>query len=678
MRVLLVDNRDSFTFNLLQLIAGVTGSVPDVLAHDDPSWRPERLGRYDAVVISPGPGHPSRAADLGHSAAILQAATVPVLGVCLGMQAMCRLEGGEVVLAPEPVHGRVDPIEHGGTDLFAGLPNPLSAVRYHSWVCELPESFEVTAWTHDGLAMACRHRERPWWGVQFHPESICSEGGEALIAAFFRHVSGTSPVSAPTLASPVAGVCPEVAWERVGSGIDTEAAYHALFADSPCSVWLDGAATELGARFSLLGDAEHPGSQWVSHRVGQGVRVGTAAGEHTVAVTIWDWLREQLGRPGPGGPPVPFQLGYVGYLGYELGAPGTTAVHRSEVPDAQLLLPGRALVVEHHTDQVYALWLRSAGAVDGVDWFERVRALLAELPSAPAPAPEVVRPPPVTARHDLRAYADLVRACKHALLHGESYELCLTNELEVQAQLDPVRLFCLLRRSNPAPYAALLRFGEVAVVSSSPERFLRLSPDGAAEAKPIKGTARRDPDPSVDEVLRESLRTSPKDRAENLMITDLLRNDLGRVCEVGSVHVPRLFEVESFATVHQLVSTVRGRLRHDVHPVEAVRVCFPGGSMTGAPKVRSLAILASLEGGPRGIYSGALGYFSLSGDIDLSIVIRSVVCTVERTTVGVGGAVVAQSDPLRETEEMLLKAEALLEAISRSGWRRRTALDVSA
>jgi para-aminobenzoate synthetase len=234
----------------------------------------------------------------------------------------------------------------------------------------------------------------------------------------------------------------------------------------------------------------------------------------------------------------------------------------------------------------------------------------------------------------------------------------------VDARPDAWSVYKLLRRRNPAPFAAYLKLGEVAILSSSPERFLSIAPDRTVQARPIKGTAPRSSDPAEDAEIRERLQADEKTFAEHLMIVDLLRNDLGRVCEVDSVRVPELMAVEAHPTVHQMVSTVIGLLDGGCSPVDCVRSCFPGGSMTGAPKLRTMEIIDGIEREARGVYSGSIGYFSLDGAVDLSIVIRTIVMRPGATTIGAGGAIVVQSDPAEEFEEALLKAHAPMAAIS--------------
>jgi aminodeoxychorismate synthase component I len=257
-----------------------------------------------------------------------------------------------------------------------------------------------------------------------------------------------------------------------------------------------------------------------------------------------------------------------------------------------------------------------------------------------------------------------VAEVKEHILAGDAFEVCLTHRLESPLVGGSAwDLYCELRRVNPAPFACYLNFPEAQVVSASPERFLSLDADRIAESRPIKGTRRRGETPHEDESLRLQLAQSPKDRAENAMIVDLVRNDFGRVCKFHSVHVPELMVVEPYATVFQLVSTVRGELDEPWHGMDLVQACFPGGSMTGAPKIEAMKIIERLEPVKRGIYSGAIGYFDFSGTLDLNIVIRSFVVRDARCYYNVGGAIVADSDPRAEYIETMDKARALQTAL---------------
>ncbi len=270
----------------------------------------------------------------------------------------------------------------------------------------------------------------------------------------------------------------------------------------------------------------------------------------------------------------------------------------------------------------------------------------------------------VTAACDETAYREAVGRCREHILAGDAFEICLTQQLAAALDCDPWRLYGALRAVNPAPFAAFLRADGVTVAGASPERFLSLDVEGRLESRPIKGTRPRGSTPAADERLRRDLADSPKDNAENTMIVDLVRSDLGRVARIGSVAVPELRIVESFATVHQLVSTITADLKPGRDALDAVRACFPGGSMTGAPKLEAMAIIEALESTPRGIYAGALGWLGWDGAMDLSIIIRTFVCTEGRVTFGVGGAVTADSEPGAEYRETLDKARALLAALA--------------
>ncbi|GAB3852758.1 hypothetical protein GCM10028801_04240 [Nocardioides maradonensis] len=267
------------------------------------------------------------------------------------------------------------------------------------------------------------------------------------------------------------------------------------------------------------------------------------------------------------------------------------------------------------------------------------------------------------------AYEEAFGRVQEELHAGNSYEVNLTHRVEVESALDPVTAYLRLSELNPAPYAGFLQHdvpgARAWLLSSSPERYALIGADRTIETKPIKGTTPRGATPEEDEAARVHLATDPKFRSENLMIVDLLRNDLATVCEVGTVTVPGLMQVESYAAVHQLVSTVRGRLRPDVSTVHALRNLFPAGSMTGAPKLRTMQIIDAVEATPRGTYAGAFGWIGAGGRADLGVVIRSLTTTRDgRYRLGTGGGITVASDVAEEWAETQWKAERVLRALS--------------
>ncbi|MFK5690909.1 aminodeoxychorismate synthase component I [Ornithinimicrobium sp. LYQ92] len=683
--VLLIDNVDSFTYNIVDLLHRVLGRPPVLMGHDHPADTAE-LRRFAAIVVGPGPGRPQVATDMGLSDLALSQREVPVLGVCLGHQGMAHRAGEQVVEMALPRHGIVSEVAHGGTGLFVGVPSPVRVVRYHSLEVAEPlvSSLQVTARAlDDGSVMALAEPGAPRWGVQFHPESVLSGHGERIIANFLdlagvpRSGVGSGGTGEGMVAVGDAlgrhDLRPggerrrlTVRTARVPGPVDAPALHEALLGDAAGSVWLDASD---GRGWSLLVDSRGPLAQELTHRVG----------EHP---PLLDRLDELLGRWQLVGedPSTPFgwRPGVVGYWGYELKAEtGGSAAHRSRWPDAWFVLADRGVVVDHEDGDVWALWLEDAAVADEQRrWVGTVRDAVAAArprPAAPTPAaPSTARQDQdrgaslVTARHDEQAYTRLVRRAQQEIARGESYEVCLTTSCAVTgAGLDERELYLALREASPVPRGAWLRSAGLSVLSGSPERFVSVR-DGVVEARPIKGTRPRGATPDEDVALADDLATAVKDRAENLMIVDLLRNDLHRVCRTGSVHVPEIFAVESYATVHQLVSTVRGELAPGMTPTDVLRACFPGGSMTGAPKVRTMEILDALEGAARGVYSGAIGWVGANGSMDTSIVIRTLTWSDGDVTFGVGGAVTALSDPAQEYAETQDKAQAMLRAVGRA------------
>ncbi|MEN9800676.1 MAG: hypothetical protein RL653_4373 [Pseudomonadota bacterium] len=379
----------------------------------------------------------------------------------------------------------------------------------------------------------------------------------------------------------------------------------------------------------------------------------------------------------------PFLGGAMGYLGYGLQAdPGAAFRALSgdplHVPAASLLFCGSVVAADL---QARRTW-RVTQAFDEVQARaeERARALMASLRERTARrAAEVfpeglkrpvgrltelgVRAAGFQPRVSREAYEATVQRARELIHAGTLFEVCTSQRFEGEYDGSGERLYAALRGLNPAPFAAWFRDGTFEVACSSPERFVRLDREGRVETRPIKGTRPRGGTPEEDARLKEELATAEKDRAENLMIVDLSRNDLGRVCEFGSVEVPGLCEVEAHPFTFQLVSTVVGQLRPGLGPVDVVRAAFPGGSMTGAPKVEAMRQIAAMEPTPRGVFAGSMGYLDFDGTMDLNIVIRTLVKKGSRVGFSVGGAVVADSDPHEEYQETLDKAHALVAAV---------------
>ncbi|MEU3887617.1 chorismate-binding protein [Streptomyces sp. NPDC029041] len=790
MKTLLIDNDGSYTYNLFQLIAEVNGEEPVVVRNDAPAEALPDLRAFDNLVVSPGPGHPGEARDFGTGSRLLATSPVPVLGVCLGHQGIALGEAGRVGPAPEPRHGHLSTVRHDGRDLFHGLPQHFTAVRSHSLAVRepLPETLEATAWAEDGVLMGLRHRSRPLWGVQFHPESVLTEYGHRMLvnfrnltarragklrtkntavpsheevrrrpgvpgygtgvwragaapsdtgrprkpatAAVFQvaavsraavvplgvakapggvvpahgdvpaagqgtalGVGGDAAVPAPSAGFPRPRRPERAGYRlhtrRISGAVDAEAVFGRMFAGSPRSFWLDSSLVEPGrSRFSFLGDDQGPLAEFVRYDVAAGQCEIERAGRpvRRVKASVFDYLKRQLTtrRVDATGLPFDFTGGYVGYLGYEMKADcGSPNRHRSPVPDAAWLFADRVIAVDHEEGFTYVVCLAEdtpQATREAADWLDGVLAGLSCVTTERPPLPEPAAPADPGAAEpwlvrDRATYLADIEACRQALRAGTSYEVCLTNAARLPAPPDALEFYRTLRSDNPAPYAAFLRFGELEVAGSSPERFLRIGRDGTVEARPVKGTAPRGDGAEEDARLRDALAADAETRAGNLTIVDLLRDDLGRVCRTGTVRVSRLMETETYATVHQLVSTVEGRLRPGTDAVDCVRACFPGGSMTGAPKPRTLEIIDSLETEARGVHSGALGYFGCGGGADLGIVIRTAVLTAGQVRLGAGGAIVLDSDPEAAYEEMLLKTAAVMRALHRhtdAGTRRQS------
>jgi anthranilate synthase component 1 len=426
------------------------------------------------------------------------------------------------------------------------------------------------------------------------------------------------------------------------------------------------------AELYLSGPAGDPHSFWLDAGPG--------------ATTGWSWLgsghpapapRATEASPADGGEPGAdtadgppgrrdggvFRGGWVGWLGYDAAArdAGAPAYFDGAVPRELGLRVDRFLAADHSAQRIWA-W----APPDDIDAF--VADTFSWRGAAPHPDPAV--PVAARARHPARDYAALIERCRDRIRDGDAYQLCLTTRFEVDAAIDPVQAYLRLRAATPAHHGGLIRIGEYALASASPERFLEIG-GGTVRTRPIKGTRPRDADPAEDARLAEELVASVKERAENVMIVDLMRNDLQRVCLPGTVSAERLLEIESYPAVHQLVSTVAGRLAAGIRIGDVLDATFPAGSMTGVPKLSAMTILHALEGEPRGVFAGCFGWVGHDGAADLAMVIRSIVFHPHGAYVGAGGGITWRSEASAEVAEVGLKARGPLAALGAAlppGW----------
>ncbi|MBW8890534.1 MAG: chorismate-binding protein [Fibrobacteres bacterium] len=761
MKFLLLDNYDSFSHLLFQYLWEAAGEEPLFVRNDE--WTLARLREeaWDALVISPGPGHPADRRDFGICGEALRADLgKPVLGICLGLQGLGLAAGASIVPAPAPRHGKPSRIQHNGQGLFAGLPQGFSATRYHSLAIDPatvgPELIVTATAEDDGQIMGARLAGRPAFGVQFHPESIGTEHGKALIANFrdlaraslriedgvlganrpgsvtstpasaTPRTASANPLSASaeTLPAPFASA-PIVLEARALPWRDPEAAFARWFRQAPAAFWLDSLSEPVPgeARMTYMGSGaalfEAKGGHCRSYAAEGSADSQRGASSRTpdtdsfpVAdpfpdadpfVFLETAMRDQVACKLPEALSFPgnFRGGLVGYFGYGLkrfaGSGGPLDAVDADLPDALFVRPDRMLAFDPAGRRAWAFLPcgPEGPTAEARAWLDRVEkewesfslpdlALVTDpdfLPASPGSL-EGFRLPwrPSLPRED---YLERVRLLQAAILRGESYEACLTNELRAECAADAFEVYRCLRRINPAPYAAFLRFPGHDVICASPERFLKLDAEGRLECRPIKGTRPRGVDPASDAAWRDELASHPKDRSENLMIVDLMRNDFSKVCALGTVAAPDLMRVEPHPSVWQLVSTVTGRLAPGrgapgLGALDAVRACFPAGSMTGAPKKRTMELLESAEGRARGIFSGAFGYLGGDGAMDLGMVIRTLIRVGGEYRIGCGGAILAESDPAAEWAEALLKAAAPMQALeiaafgAAGGWKTRS------
>ena len=431
----------------------------------------------------------------------------------------------------------------------------------------------------------------------------------------------------------------------------------------PWCVYLDSGQGRFGGRYDIL--AADPFITLTTR--GEVTEIRSRRGVESSRDDPLKLLARALGDFEPTIGDLPFSGGAIGCFAYDLGRrfERLPASADSDIafPDMAVGIYDWAFVVDHLERRRY---LVGAGRDDTTrERWSELLCLGESSPARPTAAFEVISA--VRSNFEREAYARAFAAVQDHIRRGDCYQVNLAQRFVATVSGDAWNAYEVLRTVSPAPFSAFMRTPHGEILSSSPERFLHVR-DGRVETRPIKGTRARSKDAARDRQMRQALADSAKDRAENVMIVDLLRNDLGKVCEPGSVAVEKLFDIESFSHVHHMVSTVTGRLAPGRHPLDLLRACFPGGSVTGAPKVRAMQIIDELEPHRRNVYCGGIGYLGFNGRMDLNVAIRTLLREGDAIYAWAGGGIVADSDVDAEYQESLDKAEGLLTVLSGSAF----------
>ena len=669
--IFILDNYDSFTYNLYQYFGELGEEV--VVQRKDICTLPDLEAlNPELIVISPGPCSPDESP---LSIEIIRhfMGRIPILGICLGHQAIGQVFGGKVVRAKVPVHGKTSLIKHDGQGVFINLTNPLLVTRYHSLAIErssLPPDLIITAESADAEIMGFRHKNLPIESVQFHPEAILTEEGHELLSNAIKnarkwHSSIISPWQTRSIALPVS---PHLIF--------------GAFKQTSVPFFLDSGENYLDlGRYSYMGANPFLQSNAYADRVEllwlESSTIEIHSTEETKSLQVLNNLcaKYQVITKAP----FPFSGGAVGFFSYDLK---DELEQLPQLTEDDLSLPYWRLgwydgiVIYDHLEKVY--WLTACGMTENGECSEvlankRLDKLeellnayaftLSKSTNTLACESSGIESTKIISSVNKVQYLEDLRLVIDYIHAGDIYQANLTQRFSLSWNGDPWVLYQQLHELNPAPFAAFLPYTDFQILCSSPERFIRIQRDGAIETRPIKGTRPRGSSSSEDQALALELKKSTKDNAELTMIIDLERNDLGRICEIGTVKVPDLIRLEKYPTVWHLVSTISGQLKTALLPSEVLRAVFPGGSITGAPKIRAMEIIEELEPFKRGIYTGSIGYLGFDGAWDLNIVIRTIILKDGKAYLHAGGGIVVDSQPEEEYKETLVKAQALFSVL---------------
>lgn len=637
MNTLIIDFGDSYIENIASQVEKIRGKKAIVIKGED--YNANVLESIDSVILSSGTG----GYELREFLKNLQEVNIPVLGTSWSFFSILDFLKQKIKSIP-PQYGVKTSGQFIKNNSY-GLFGTFNGILYDKYsIKRLSSEIEILAESEKRDVLA--FKKNNFVGVRPHLGSYYTERSKEILKTFIEDAINQTRRKDELI------VHKEKYKNNLPSIIEKVKKDHKLY-------WLDSSHVIKGySRFSILGIPREE-DELLSYSVGD-FFVSVRSGKETCKRegTIWEILKERPLESKDHRLPVDFQCGYIGAIGYGLKEDlGYINKKQSNLPDCILQYCSSCIIVDHLKEEIYLVSEKED------DHYKKIKGWLGE-----STKEELVLekrrndfPKAYLARNREEYISDIKKSLEK-MRKGESLEICLTNQLMIEDSIDSYEFYKILRKTSPAPYAGYLEFEDFSIASSSMERFVKLDGNGNINAKPIKGTIRRGETLEEDEELKRELQEDKKSFSENLMILDLLRNDIQKVAINGTVNVPEAMIVESYATVHQLVSIVEGVLREDKTALDLLRAVFPGGSMTGSPKEQSIDILEELEVVPRGIYSGSLLYLSNTGAMDCNVVIRTAIIEKDCVSIGVGGAIVEDSDPIEEYEEILLKAKGLLKS----------------
>lgn len=708
---LMIDNYDSFVYNLKAYFQELGREIL-VKRCDEITLEEIRQMQPDGIVLSPGPKRPWDAQLCMEIVERFQG-KIPILGVCLGHQVLGHSCGATVQKGVRPMHGKVTEIYHKGTGLFAGLPERFQVTRYHSLIVKkdsIPQEYQVDALAEDGAVMGISHKTLPLYGVQFHPEAVLTEYGHELLENFCRlteawqkhQLKGERSREQKNLKLEKQ----KTIWKNRTDGegkqpgsmsrivkkleeyIPAAELFRYFQKEADC-VFLDSSLVNQLGRYSIIGRCPY------EKLVKDGDRFtvnGVPEKECSFEEYMKAYLEQHIDQNETG---LPIVSGAIGYFSYDYGREQQKVVSGEpdivSIPEAAVTFYDSFIIEDCQKKEIYLV--TNGMTKDAKGLLQETEEICAQISKklkcedsgekgkdgVPAAAQEICgekeiseftdenpvrekKEITITPNFEKEEYKQAVADMIQYIIEGDIYIANMTQQLTIESSKDPLDVFYDLRRDNPSPFGGYLNYGDYQIVCASPERFLKMK-EHKVNTRPIKGTRKRGETPEEDRMMREELQNSGKDQSELLMIVDLERNDLNRVCVPGSVKVTELFTVEEYATVFHLVSDIEGQLQEGKNVMDLLESAFPGGSITGAPKYRAMEIIDELEHGRRNLYTGSIGYLTLDGACDFNIVIRTALHKNGRYYLGVGGGITAESDLEFEYDETLQKAKAVLEAL---------------